>query len=110
MKEGELSWCHSWSEVASDVRVTQWIPEEHQADEPWCSRLLLIHRAKGHIGPCYCTTSVSTANRIQQLVVIESYGIPGSISRPGLCRQRTINYPSIVHSLSWATRYHASGR
>src|ERR1700761_558302 len=83
MKEGELSWCHSWSEVASDVRVTQWISEEHQAGEPWCSRLLLIHRAKGHISPCYRTTSVSTANQVQLLVVIEHVELPGTSADRG---------------------------
>ena len=38
--------------------------EEHQASEPWCSWLLLIQRTKGHISPCYCTTSVSTVNQV----------------------------------------------
>ena len=39
--------------------------EEHQASEPWCSCLLLIQCAKGHISSCYHTTSISTMNQVQ---------------------------------------------
>ena len=39
--------------------------EEHQASESWCSWLLLIQCAKGHISPCYRTTSISTMNQVQ---------------------------------------------
>ena len=97
--------CHSWMEVSSGIRVTCWIPEEHQAGEPWCSRLLLIHHTKGHISPCYRTTSISTANQVHQLVVIESYGIPRSISRLGSYHNHNSPYK---YSLSWDTRYHVS--
>ena len=41
------------------------ILKEHQAREPWCSRLLLIQRFEGHISPCYCTTSPSTVTQVQ---------------------------------------------
>ena len=87
------------------VEWTPWYSEEHQASEPWCSWLLLIQHAEGHISPCYCTTSVSTTNQVQGLVVIESYRTLGSISRPRSRKQHNSPYK---YSLSWDTNYHAS--
>src|ERR1700761_8208845 len=58
----------------------------------------LYINAKGHISLCYRTTSVSTTIQVHQLVVIESYGIPGSISRPGPYRKhnKSIQVQSVM--------------